>query len=257
MMDGTAENVTKESVDGNGTNSRNSPPVELVRPDVIRCYGVTNRFLVTLEPRPKRSSRQQQPKPECKQDEDVLAKADPKPHCSYQEPQDNFDFEMFAPTSNTCTDESHTQKRLEPIRKKHRCLQCNYSAHKKSNLNRHEFTHLKRRSNPIKNPTRNGNPKNNNSKKRFCCPRCNYKFQDKTSLNKHELSHVGVVKYCCDVCSYSTKWKHNLDRHKQRVHVDSNKPIKCEWCKASFTNKYGLAVHSRIHTSEKPGDSNQ
>jgi len=57
-------------------------------------------------------------------------------------------------------------------------------------------------------------------------------------------------RFQCNVCyrSYSTKW--NLKQH-QRVH-DESKAFKCTECSKVFSNKILLKSHMLIHTGEKP-----
>ena len=69
---------------------------------------------------------------------------------------------------------------------------------------------------------------------------------------EYEISkNVKDKKYSCQNCKKTFTSQKGLNKHKRAKHDESNR-YKCEICLKGFGDNYQLAVHSRVHTKEKP-----
>ena len=57
-------------------------------------------------------------------------------------------------------------------------------------------------------------------------------------------------RFKCKICSQTFTRKYNLDNH-ERIHT-GEKPYQCDICKKSFAQKSNFVKHKKIHTGEKP-----
>jgi uncharacterized Zn-finger protein len=63
------------------------------------------------------------------------------------------------------------------------------------------------------------------------------------------LSGSRELNFSCDVCKISFTSRYKLDRH-ARVHTEEM-PFSCEVCKKRFSLRSNLIVHLRVHTGER------
>ena len=94
--------------------------------------------------------------------------------------------------------------------------------------------------------------------KPFTCKICKKGFTRNSSLTRHVTHvHVGVKwkrppnRYECYVCSKRFQAPCHLVTH-ERVH-NGERPFKCGFCKAAFTQQGHLTTHVRgVHMGERP-----
>lgn len=81
------------------------------------------------------------------------------------------------------------------------------------------------------------------------CPECDYSSVELSKLKRHIRSHTGERPYQCPHCSYASPDTFKLKRH-LRIHT-GEKPYECEICGARFTQSNSLKSHMPIHTGLK------
>ncbi|XP_049887334.1 zinc finger protein 234-like [Pectinophora gossypiella] len=95
--------------------------------------------------------------------------------------------------------------------------------------------------------------KKKDTKVRKCLAKCEYcdlsVIQDRLEahVNRH---HLNIRPYVCDICEDSFSAKYYLKMH-MRVHSDEKK-FTCEICNNKFRFKFCLKKHMLLHTGEKP-----
>ncbi|XP_066295211.1 zinc finger protein 525-like [Branchiostoma lanceolatum] len=115
--------------------------------------------------------------------------------------------------------------------KPYKCDQCDYSAARKFNLDRHTAAkHI--------------------GKKRYRCEECGYRTSYKTHLSKHMTKHTDEKSYSCDQCDFSSKWKLSLENH--MVKHTGEKPYMCGECGYRAAYRTHLTRHMRTHTGVRP-----
>ncbi|XP_070382065.1 zinc finger protein 32-like [Dermacentor albipictus] len=109
------------------------------------------------------------------------------------------------------------------------------------------------------------------------CQICTKAFKNKAELKGHLISHSNDRPLVCDICNLSFKRNSELLRHRKRIHegklpyeckkcgfrsskkgsIDAHvcKNIRCELCKASFTDAPQLIAHLVVHTGGGGGQS--
>ena len=81
------------------------------------------------------------------------------------------------------------------------------------------------------------------------CTKCSKHFKKKRDLQSHYDVHAGQKSHQCEVCATIFFHKTSLTRHKAVVHEKSF-PFICETCSKSFSNKWGLKLHTKVHTGQ-------
>ncbi|XP_067947008.1 uncharacterized protein [Watersipora subatra] len=86
----------------------------------------------------------------------------------------------------------------------------------------------------------------------FNCNMCNESFRNKSSLKRHKIIHTVGGGHTCSYCAKIFAKPELLRRH-ELLHTELKRTLwPCTKCKKSFSNKYNLAVHDRMHTGELP-----
>lgn len=136
---------------------------------------------------------------------------------------------------------------------------CGLAVRDKSNLRRHEQTHLglKLFSCPhcSKSFTRSWGLKEHlqvhmERIRNFVCLICHKAFYSRHRLQGHIQSH-NPERALCSICGKTFPTKKSLSHHTKTVHSD-NKPYQCIVCKKQFKTNGALTMHKRIHSDLRP-----
>ncbi|KAL7740994.1 hypothetical protein ACLKA6_013438 [Drosophila palustris] len=84
----------------------------------------------------------------------------------------------------------------------------------------------------------------------FHCVNCDRSFYNQSALRAHARTHSDLKPFKCEHCDHKCRQWGDLKYHVISKHSDI-KAHMCEFCGKSFSRKYSLVVHRRIHTSEK------
>ena len=93
--------------------------------------------------------------------------------------------------------------------KGHKCPECPRMFKQRSNMLKHQVTHLDKRT--------------------FVCKICSKSFKCKEHLTRHNIWHVYGERFQCEVCSQRFVMKHELTRHEKLYH--SGYMYECPYCK--------------------------
>ncbi|XP_070709131.1 zinc finger protein ZFP2-like [Pempheris klunzingeri] len=93
------------------------------------------------------------------------------------------------------------------------------------------------------------------------CDLCGKEFKCRSQLAVHFQTHTGERPHLCDICGRKFGRQYQLKRHKILVHANqvngeenapSDTPFACSICGKRLKSEALLAVHSRIHSADKP-----
>ncbi|XP_055591217.1 uncharacterized protein LOC129743258 [Uranotaenia lowii] len=87
--------------------------------------------------------------------------------------------------------------------------------------------------------------------KKFLCSICGAAFEQENSLKTHSIRHTGVKPLSCPQCPFKSFTQGALKMH-MLTHTKERGRYECEICGKAFSNGYGLKLHTRTHTGERP-----
>jgi len=90
------------------------------------------------------------------------------------------------------------------------------------------------------------------NQKSFICHICQKSCTTNSNLKQHLITHEKDKPFKCAYCQHGFSRKDRLANHEE-MHATKEKPFKCSYkkCKATFTTKYALTTHLKIHTNDK------
>ncbi|KAF7659433.1 hypothetical protein LDENG_00297940 [Lucifuga dentata] len=91
--------------------------------------------------------------------------------------------------------------------------------------------------------------------KPFKCKICNFATAQLGDARNHVKRHLGMREYKCDICGWAFVMKKHLSTHllgKHGVGQRKERKFECELCDRSFSEKWALNNHMKLHSGEKP-----
>ncbi|XP_029307899.1 LOW QUALITY PROTEIN: zinc finger protein 407 [Cottoperca gobio] len=91
--------------------------------------------------------------------------------------------------------------------------------------------------------------------KPFMCKICNFATAQLGDARNHVKRHLGMREYKCDICGWAFVMKKHLSTHllgKHGVGQRKERKFECELCDRSFSEKWALNNHMKLHSGEKP-----
>ncbi|XP_076006653.1 zinc finger protein 407 [Genypterus blacodes] len=91
--------------------------------------------------------------------------------------------------------------------------------------------------------------------KPFKCKICNFATAQLGDARNHVKRHLGMREYKCDICGWAFVMKKHLSTHmlgKHGVGQRKERKFECELCDRSFSEKWALNNHKKLHSGEKP-----
>ncbi|XP_062986570.1 zinc finger protein 407 [Elgaria multicarinata webbii] len=91
--------------------------------------------------------------------------------------------------------------------------------------------------------------------KPFKCKICHFATAQLGDARNHVKRHLGMREYKCHVCGVAFVMKKHLNTHllgKHGVGTPKERKFTCPLCDRSFTEKWAMNNHMKLHTGEKP-----
>ncbi|XP_051791658.1 zinc finger protein 407 [Erpetoichthys calabaricus] len=91
--------------------------------------------------------------------------------------------------------------------------------------------------------------------KPFKCKLCNFATAQLGDARNHVKRHLGMREYKCHVCGWAFVMKKHLNTHllgKHGVGTPKERKFECKLCERSFSEKWALNNHMKLHTGQKP-----
>ncbi|AWO97001.1 putative zinc finger protein 407 [Scophthalmus maximus] len=91
--------------------------------------------------------------------------------------------------------------------------------------------------------------------KPFICKICNFATAQLGDARNHVKRHLGMREYKCDICGWAFVMKKHLSTHllgKHGVGQRKERKFECKLCDRSFSEKWALNNHMKLHSGEKP-----
>ncbi|XP_031134170.2 zinc finger protein 407 [Sander lucioperca] len=91
--------------------------------------------------------------------------------------------------------------------------------------------------------------------KPFMCTICNFATAQLGDARNHVKRHLGMREYKCDICGWAFVMKKHLSTHllgKHGVGQRKERKFECELCERTFSEKWALNNHMKLHSGEKP-----
>ncbi|KAK2844220.1 hypothetical protein Q5P01_010879 [Channa striata] len=91
--------------------------------------------------------------------------------------------------------------------------------------------------------------------KPFTCKICNFATAQLGDARNHVKRHLGMREYKCDICGWAFVMKKHLSTHllgKHGVGQRKERKFECKLCERSFSEKWALNNHMKLHSGEKP-----
>ena len=93
------------------------------------------------------------------------------------------------------------------------------------------------------------------SSEEFKCKLCKLTFKYKKNLGAHVKSqHTASGTFQCDECEASFRSKRNLVAHKKYKHEPVTRDFSCPFCGKSFSKRWILKRHEKLHDAEDATD---
>ncbi|XP_063155105.1 zinc finger protein 407 [Candoia aspera] len=91
--------------------------------------------------------------------------------------------------------------------------------------------------------------------KPFKCKICHFATAQLGDARNHVKRHLGMREYKCHICGVAFVMKKHLNTHllgKHGVGTPKERKFTCPLCNRSFTEKWAMNNHMKLHTGEKP-----
>lgn len=91
--------------------------------------------------------------------------------------------------------------------------------------------------------------------KPFMCKICNFATAQLGDARNHVKRHLGMREYKCHICGWAFVMKKHLNTHllgKHGLGQPKERKFECDLCERTFSEKWALNNHMKLHTGDKP-----